>query len=243
MEPDLPLAGELAAVYARMAGVMLSQETVSAALHLVTLLAVQTVPGSVGAGVTLINERGQLASAACTDAVVGQADALQYELDEGPCLSAWAQRVAVRVDDTAAEDRWSRWCSAVQPLQLRSALSTPLVAGDSTLGAIKVYAREPAAFDARSEHLLGLFAAQAAILLANVRTHERAQQLSDGLKDALVGRNVIGQAKAILIGRHGINDDTAFTMLAAVSQRDSRKLRDVAQDLVGSVERHPRPRP
>jgi len=242
MDQDLPLADEMAAVYARMSGLLLSQETVSTALQLVTTLAVETVPGSVGAGVTLIDERGRRTSAASTDGLVEQADGLQYQLDEGPCLSAWAQRAVVRIDDTADEDRWSRWCGAVQPLGLRSALSAPLVAADTALGAIKVYAREPAAYDDRSENLLTLFAAQAAILLSNVQTHERAQQLSNGLKEALISRDVIGQAKGILMSQDGIDADAAFALLAAASQREQRKLRDVADDLVRSVERR-RPRP
>jgi len=237
MYQDLPLADELAAVYARMSGVLLSEETVSTALQLVTTLALETVPGSVGSGVTLIDEHGRRTSAASTDDLVEQADALQYELDEGPCLSAWAQQAVVRVDDTAAEQRWGRWCGAVQPLGLRSALSSAMVAGDTALGAIKVYAGQPEAYDARSEHVLTLFAAQAAILLSNVQTHERAQQLSDGLKDALNSRDVIGQAKGILMAQDGVDADAAFAMLAAASQRENRKLRDVAQDLVGSVGR------
>ena len=142
------------------------------------------------------------------------------------------------------DSRWGRWGAAVQPLGLRSALSAALVAGDSALGAIKVYARAPSTYDARSEHLMTLFAAQAAILLANVQTHERAEQLSDGLTDALASRDVIGQAKGILMGRDGVDADAAFALLAAESQRENRKLRDVAQDLVRSVgHRRSRSRP
>jgi len=244
MAQDLPLADELVGVFARMSGVLLSEETVGTALRLVTVLALETVPGSVGAGVTLVDERGRRTSAAATDSLVEQADAAQYELDEGPCLTAAAQGGVVRIDDTAGEQRWSRWCARVQPLGLRSALSAALVAGDTRLGAIKVYAREPGVYDARSEHLLTLFAAQAAILLSNMQTHERAQQLSDALKDALASRDVIGQAKGILMSQDGIDADAAFALLAAASQRENRKLRDVAQDLTRSVDRRgPRSRP
>lgn len=244
MDQDLPLADELAGMYARMSGLLLSQETVGTALQLVTSLAVQTVPGSVGAGVSLRDEQGRRVSAAATDALVEQADARQYELDEGPCLTAWAQRSVVRIDDTAGEQRWPRWCAAVQPLGLRSVLSAAMVAGDAGLGAVKVYARDAGVYDSRSEHLLRLFATQAAILLANMQTHERAQQLSEGLKDALESRDVIGQAKGILMSQDGLDADAAFALLAAASQREHRKLRDVAQDLIRSTERRrPRPRP
>ena len=61
MAQDLPLTEELSAVFARMSGLLLSEETVSTAVRLVTSLAQDCIPGTVGAGVTLIDEwRGEL---------------------------------------------------------------------------------------------------------------------------------------------------------------------------------------
>lgn len=76
-----------------MSGLLLSKETVGTALRLVTSLAAQMVPGTVGAGVTLIDDRGRPTSRGSSDEVVAEADRLQYELDEGPCLMAWRERV------------------------------------------------------------------------------------------------------------------------------------------------------
>ena len=56
---DLPLAAELAAVYARMAGLLLSEESMTTALGMVTSLAAETIPGSAGAGVTLTDRDGR----------------------------------------------------------------------------------------------------------------------------------------------------------------------------------------
>jgi GAF domain-containing protein len=236
----MPLADELSGVFARMSGLLLSRETVQTALRLVTSLAAETVPGAVGAGVTLMDERGRRSTWAATDPEVERADALQYELDEGPCLTAWADRTLVRVDDATSDRRWPRWADAVAELGLRSTMSACLVAGDSGIGAIKVYAAEPAAFDQRAEHLLSLFAAQAAILLANVQTYQRAQLVSDRLKEALRSRDLIGQAKGVLIGRDSVDEETAFATLVAASVRENRKLRDVAQTLVQSAARRRR---
>lgn len=138
MDQDLPLADELAVVFARMSGLLLSQETVGTAVRLVTSLATETIPGTFGAGVTLMDERGRPTTTGASAPVVERADNLQYEFDEGPCLTAWAERLLVRTDDIAGERRWPRWAKAVEPLGLRSALSVPLVAGDVTLGALKV---------------------------------------------------------------------------------------------------------
>src|SRR3954451_4846198 len=129
-----------------MSGFLLSEDTVDSALALIGSLARETIPGSSGAGVSIIEE-GRRRSSGATDERVERADSLQYELDEGPCLAAAEQRRLVRIDDLTQDRRWPRWAEAVAPSGLRAALSTPLVAGDRSLGAIKVYADEPWAFD------------------------------------------------------------------------------------------------
>lgn len=231
-ESAVPLAEELAGVFVQMSGLLLSQETVETALHTIATLAVTTVPGAAAAGLTLVDVRGRKTTAGASDEVTERADSLQYELDEGPCLTAWADRILVRVDDVAHDERWPRWAGAVRPLGVNSALSVPLVAGDRTLGAIKVYGEQPGVFDAHAEQVMTLFAAQAAVLVANVQTVENARRLSDQLKAALHSRDVISTAKGVLVAREGVDEETAFARLVAMSQRDGRKLRDVAETLV-----------
>jgi GAF domain-containing protein len=237
MVQGLPLADELAAVFARMSGLLMSEETTSTAVNLVTALATEAIPGAVGAGVTLVDDRGGKTTSGASDPVVEKADSMQYELDEGPCLAAWAQRALVRVDEIGSDGRWPRWSRAVEPLGLRAALSAPLVAGDRSLGAIKVYAQQPRAFDRHAEHLLVMFAAQAAILLANVQSMESARRLSDGLKDALRSRDVIATAKGIVMAREGIAEELALAVLVASAQREHKTLRDTAHALAKSTVR------
>lgn len=234
------MAEELSAVFARMSGLLLSHETVATALGLVTSLAKDTIPGSVGSGVTLTDRRGRRTTAGASDAIVEEADNLQYDLDEGPCLDAWVHRTVIRVDDTATDQRWPQWCPAAYGLGMRSALSAPLVAADTALGAMKVYGAQPAIFDERSTQLLTKFAAQAAIFLANVQSFENAGRLSEGLRDAMRSRDVIATAKGILMAREGIDEDAAFVLLLSTSQREHLKLQEVAQRLVGSTARRRR---
>lgn len=175
--PDLPLADELSAVSARVSGLLLSEETVTTALGLVSSLALDIVPGAVGAGVSVLDERGRRSSGS-TDARVQRADALQYEFDEGPCLAAAAGRQLVRVDDLATDRRWPRWAEAVAPLGLWAAMSAPLVAGDASLGPLKVYAERAGSFEVSAERRLTMCSAQAAIIVANAQTRERARKSS-----------------------------------------------------------------
>jgi hypothetical protein len=112
-----------------------------------------------------------------------------------------------------------------------------MVAGDGSLGAIKVYGDQPGLFDRRSEQLLALFAAQASILVANVQTHERAKRLSGDMREAFRSRDVVSLAKGILMGRSSVDEDTAYTMLLARSEQDGVPLVQAARAIVDTAVR------
>ncbi|HVE62394.1 MAG TPA: GAF and ANTAR domain-containing protein [Mycobacteriales bacterium] len=236
----LPLSDELATVYARMSGMLLSQETVQTMVELVTDLATRTISSATGCAVSLMDERGRRTTTAATNPLVTAADDMQYELDEGPCMTAWRQQAVVRVDDTASDARWPAWAERAHALDIRAALSAPLHAGGEVLGAMKVYSEQPAAFDESDEQVLIRFAAQAAIALANMQSLDSAQRLSEGLKDALSTRDVIATAKGALMAHEGVDEQTAFAMLVSASQRENVKVRDVAANLLAGLARRRR---
>lgn len=236
---DLPLADELAGVFARMSGLLLSEETVETALAVLSSLAEETVPAASGAGVTILDIRRRRSSGS-TSARVEAADGLQYEFDEGPCLTAATSHELVRIDDLASDRRWPRWAAAAIGLGVRSVLSAPMVAGDRSLGAIKVYADQPHAFDRHSEQLLTLFSAQAAVLVANVQHQERAHRLSGSMREAFRGRDLVCTAKGVLMGRHRVDEATAFGMLLSRGQEEGTTVAQVARAVVNSAVRRGR---
>lgn len=120
---------------------------------------------------------------------------------------------------------------------LRSSLSAPLRSRQETTGAIKVYSTHPGSYDARHESTLQMLADQAGVVLANVEGYVEEQELSEQLKDALRSRDVIGQAKGILMAREGIDDEAAFAMLRQASQTLNVKLRDIAAAIVETTRR------
>ncbi|HEX2130070.1 MAG TPA: GAF and ANTAR domain-containing protein [Actinophytocola sp.] len=240
MDTELPLADELAAVFARMSGLLLSTETVHTALELISALAKEAIPGADGAGVTLLDEHGDRVTAAASDPLVSRVDVLQYEHDEGPCLAAWEQRTLVRVDDLARDRRWPRWAPAAAATGMRAVLSAPLVAGEEGLGALKVYSRLPGAYGDREEHLLTMFAAHAAVLLANVRSYEDARRVSDALRDSMRGRDLVNIAKGVLMGREGVDERTAFLLLTRTAREQGRPLREAAHSVARTTVRRRR---
>ncbi len=230
-------AGHLAAVFARMSGLLLSSEKVDTALKLITALAVEMVPGTTGAGISLLDRQGERVTAAATDEVVERADALQYQLGYGPCLTAWADRVIVRVDDLAQDERWPSWSRPAAELGLRSALSAPMVAGSEPLGAVKVYAAHPHSYGEREENLLTMFASQAAILISNMRTAQDAERASAQVAAALRGREAVKLAKGIIMARDHVDERAALLTLAQMAEQQRATLRRTAERLAQSTVR------
>ncbi|WP_369132319.1 GAF and ANTAR domain-containing protein [Modestobacter sp. I12A-02662] len=227
-------AVDLGTALTQMAGLVLSRETVDTALQLVTTLAATTTAGTLGAAVTVVDEHGKRSRAASNSAVE-EADALQYEYDEGPCLAAWRTREVVRIDDTTTDGRWPRWNEAVSRLGVRSVLSAPLLVGDESIGAMKVYCERPRNYGTHDEHVMRLLAAQAAILLANSQSLQEARRLSRQLTDALASRDAVARATGVLLAQGTASEEDAFAVLAAAARQGDRPVLDVARALVATV--------
>jgi len=130
------------------------------------------------------------------------------------------------------EDRWPDFTRRALDLGIRSMLSFQLYVAEDTLGALNLYSDQAAAFTDESENIGLLFAAHAALAMAGARNH-------DDLTRALSMRDLIGQAKGILMERHRLTADQAFALLVRASQRTNTKLTDIARNLAdtGSLPR------
>jgi GAF domain-containing protein len=233
-DPALPPPVDLVSALTQMAGLVLSRETVDTALDLVTRLAATTTAGALGAAVTVVDEHGRRSRAA-SNAAAEQADALQYEFDEGPCLTAWRTQEVVRVDDTTTDGRWPRWNQAAGELGVRSVLSAPLLMREESIGAMKVYCERPHNYGPHDEHVMQLLAAQAAILLANSQSLREARRLSRQLTEALTSRDAVAQATGVLLARGAASPEDAFAGLAAAARRTGRPVQEVARALVSAA--------
>jgi GAF domain-containing protein len=211
----------------------------SDALTRVAEYAVAAIPGADGAGLTLI-EGGRAATLVASAAFVAQVDAVQYGINEGPCITAAAEGRPVRSGSLGTDPQWPRFGARVAKLGVYSALSLPLMTAEGVLGAMNIYARVPDAFDDRAEQLGQLFAAPAAIAVQNAQVLAHAKALAQQLQTALTHRAVIDQAKGILISRIGCDPDEAFDRLRQLSQTENQKLHTVAQRVVDEAMRRAR---
>ncbi|WP_433781434.1 GAF and ANTAR domain-containing protein [Actinomycetospora sp. CA-101289] len=193
------------------------QEIVTSAVH--------TVPG-VDAGSISITEHGRIETRHPTSEVIRKLDETQSELRQGPCIEAIEdppESGIVVAQDFAGTDAelWPRFAPRAVDAGFRALLSTQLSTNGGPRAALNLYSHAPDAFDEHSRTMAGLFGVQAALLLygAGQATH---------LQKAVDSRDLIGQAKGILMERFSIDGEAAFQMLVKSSQDTNMKLTAVA---------------
>ena len=198
------------------------------ALDAIVSTAVAAVETAQHAGLILV-VRGELVPQVTTGAPPQLLDELQQKLRDGPCLAAAVGQSLVRIDDMRDDGRWPGFAAEALNLGVQSMLCVPLWVHERRLGTLSLYAAHPTAFTGQHERVTHVFATLAAIALAEA-------QRTDQLRTALASRDVIGQAKGILMERNRVTADDAFRSLSQASQNVNMKLTEVARLLVETGE-------
>jgi GAF domain-containing protein len=183
------------------------------------------------AGITMLVD-GSPRTGVFTNPEAPEIDEAQYRLGEGPCMYAFRDQKPYRIDSTIQDRRWPDFCRTAAAHGIHSTLSVPLAARGKSLGALNLYSVSENAFTVEHESNVRVFADQACIVLANAQVYWDARQLSENLSQAIETRETISQAVGILIAAGGRTPDEAFQVLVDASQRENRKVRDIAQEIV-----------
>lgn len=186
------------------------------------------IPAATAVAVTLV-DHGAVTSPAHSNEVAARVGEIQARTGQGPCVDTSRQEVTLRSDDLATETRWPDFAAQAVEQGVRSVLSFQLFVEHDSMGALDVYSDTADAFDADAENIGLLLASHAAIAMSASRevTHFRT---------ALDSRDLIGQAKGILMERYKLDGPRAFDLLVLASQNTNVKLRDVAEHLTTTGE-------
>jgi GAF domain-containing protein len=214
-----------------LAKIVVADREPSEVLTEITGIACRAMPSVEAASVTLIREDKPF-TAAYDGQMSLDADELQYERGYGPCVDAGRAGQMFLVDDMRTEQRWPDYAQNVLACGVLSSLSVPLPFQGATIGALNTYASQSKVFDDSDIELAQEVAAWVAIAVGNAEAAARTSDDLIQLRIVMLSRALIEQAKGILIERHKINEDEAFTILTHASQRTNTKLRDVAAELV-----------
>ena len=230
MSDDLSL--DLApGAFSRFQGLLLTERTVQESLGQLTAAAQEVLHPVLGISITLLGP-GAPATVGATNRLAEEADAVQYELSEGPCLHSALAAEPVLVQDTRRESRWQAWGARAAGHNIRSSLSVPLVHGGRSLGAVNAYAADPDRFGDGTRRLLSLIAAPAATLAAHLQPADSPNRSSADLRAALHSRDSVNIARGILMERMGVSEDSAMGLLLQLARRNEGTMYETARAVV-----------
>lgn len=177
------------------------------------------------AGLTVFRAGGSFETLAPTGPLVSEADNLQYQLGEGPCVeAAWEEETFVS-NDLVRDPRYPNWGPKAAAMGFGSLLAARLSIGGNTIGALNLYATDTREYTADDRDTAVIFASHAAATIMTVREREN-------LKEAVEGRTLIGQAQGILMERFDLDANRSFAVLRRFSQTQNIKLRQVAEMVI-----------
>jgi hypothetical protein len=223
----------LAMVFADIAAQLYDADSFDDVLLRIAEAAVSTIAGCRMASVTLLEQSGYR-TAASTDPAATAVDQAQYQSHEGPCLDA--VEASMVYAQSFPDERWPSLASRPTDSGVQSALSYRLAAAssgtaDSGGGSLNSYGVIPCAFNDTAQEIGLILAAHASVAARAVDERSALQSLGRDLEQALLSRDVIGQAKGILMERRKITPEDAFDLLRRSSQHLNVKLREVARGL------------
>jgi GAF domain-containing protein len=185
-----------------------------------------------GAGLMLADSEHQLRNAAVSDERVRHLEELQIRHQEGPCLTAFEDKVLAGAEDLTSDPRWPSFSQAAVERGVRAVLASPIPYNQDAVGVVAVLSQERHPWSAEAELALLAFTDLAALLIASMMMGEQQTVLAAQLQGALNSRAIIEQAKGVLIGQHGLSAQVAYERIRAQARAERRKVAVVAAELV-----------
>jgi hypothetical protein len=188
------------------------------------------IPGAQYAGVTITRNGKTIDTPAASHKWPVVLDEIQQRHQEGPCLTAAWDEKTIHVADLEVDDRFPNYRrDALAETPIRTIMAFQLFIAGQTMGALNVYAERPHVFSAETKAIGLIFAAHSSVAWNSARRDEQ-------FKRALASRDVIGQAKGMIMERYGVDAVQAFSLLRKLSQDSNVPLIEIATDLVSNPE-------
>jgi GAF domain-containing protein len=190
-----------------------------------------------GAGLMLMDDEQHLRKVAASDDRFGHLEDLQIRYQEGPCIDAFDTKELISAADLVNEHRWPKFSEAAVAREVRAVLASPLPYNQDAVGVVAVLSEQRRPWSPEGELALLAFTDLAALFIASMMQGEQRSELATQLQGALDSRNVIEQAKGMLMGKHGISARDAYEQLRARARAERRKLSAVCAEIVGNADR------
>jgi PAS domain S-box-containing protein len=186
------------------------------------------------AAIVLVDAKGRAEGRA----TAGPSAAELCELQSGSDSPAGkAQRdgtaIVMTVDDLGG---WPELQATARRYGVSGVAAYPIPVGDRVAGTFNLFSYRPVEEMRQAGELL---VQNVAAAIFNAEVYRESRQLVGHLSTALESRGIIDQAKGILMATQRCSADEAFDLLRRASQRENRKLRDIALEIVERATHRP----
>jgi hypothetical protein len=229
----------LVASFAELAQQLFGSEELGSLLPQMLKFTVDAVAGCDWASVTLCRH-GRVIDTMSSHRVAAELDDIQFATGIGPGPDAMHSESPVYVPGLADTPRWPVLAATAAQLGVGSAMCHGLFvhrpAQWSALGTFTFYSAAPDAFSDEDREFGSILAAYVSVAVAMAHRRDEVERREAALHRGLSTRDVIGQAKGILMERQHLSAGDAFDLLRRASQRLNRKLADIAEHLAETGE-------
>jgi GAF domain-containing protein len=235
--PESDSLGDPHNVAVALQAVLLGSERVEEFLTEVARAAAGIVGGDLACGVTVSATTSSRRLGATSDRFAARMDAIQYDIDDGPCLNCLRTNTVITVPDIATDTRWPAFSERGRAEGAGTSMSVPMVVAGFPVGALNLYARRSGALTEADQSRARHFADQAAGAVGLAIRLAASEDAARHLSIALQSRTAIDQAIGVLMGQARIGPDQAFEVMRRRSQHTNTKLRDVAAAVLADIAR------
>lgn len=213
-----------------LADVLQTQRTLGVALASISEAATRSVPGCDLATIA-ISIGGRPATAAMTGTVALELDLVQYDSNEGPCLTSFRTASALRLDVYEQGEEFPHIAIAAQRVGVRAVLSMPAVWGGETIGTLNLYSRTRP-FDESAETVAAVLAAQVAIAVSRSPEFVAARAVVEEAQRNADDHSQVAFATGLLVGNQDCTREQAEGLLRRAAEEDETSILRIAQRII-----------
>jgi GAF domain/ANTAR domain len=191
----------------------------------ITRAATALLPPVAHASITMVDKENSVRSQASTDRTAAALEHVHQLYLQGPGVEAARNDELIQVDDLACEGRWPTFAANAAGTAARAVLSLPLFRYERESGALNLWADQPQAFGRDAVELGRIFTLTAAVVVDAAHRETRIDQV-------LTNREIVGQAKGVLMERFKIDAVAASFLINELAERHGQSVPATARTLL-----------
>jgi GAF domain-containing protein len=221
---------ELVSALEELAEVLQNRQTLGGALAGIAEAATTSVPGCDAATIA-ISVEGRPATAAITARVALELDMVQYDTQDGPCLTTFATASSVRLDMTESDEPFPHFARAARRHGVQGVLSVPATWGSELVATLNLYSRA-GPFDETAESIAQVLAAQVAIAVSRSPEFAAARTVVEGAQRNADDQAQVDMATGLLMVSQACTAEQAQGLLQEAATHDAQTILEIARRII-----------